>query len=81
MATPAEQSPYELYKKKGNESHAAKNYKEAVKQYGKALEHASTDVERGIIYSNRSASLLELDKIDEALADAEQAIQLRYGAI
>jgi tetratricopeptide (TPR) repeat protein len=78
MSAPIEETPFEKYKKRGNDLHAAKNYKEAVKQYSKALEHAKTDEERGTIRSNRSASLLLLNKVEDALADAEETIRLRY---
>jgi hypothetical protein len=44
MSAPDEEPPYEKYKKRGNDFHAAKSYKDAIKQYTKALDCASNDV-------------------------------------
>jgi len=48
----------------------------AIAAYGKALEHATTKIERGSVLANRSNALLIAGKIEKALADAEEASQI-----
>ena len=60
-------------KSRGNAAFKAQRYPEADVLYSKALEHAPT---LHTLYGNRSASRLPVGKTEEALADAEKAIEL-----
>eukprot|EP00960_Hanusia_phi_P026775 746460-Hanusia_phi.AAC.1 len=58
----------------GNAAFKSGNFEEAVRLYSSAIEE---DKENEVLYSNRSASLLALNRIDEARRDAEKCIELK----
>ncbi|KAK9829175.1 hypothetical protein WJX72_004328 [[Myrmecia] bisecta] len=62
------------YKEQGNEEFRKGNYLKAAAAYTKGLKD---DSQNAVLYSNRSASLLKLNKVTKALADAEQCIACR----
>ena len=62
------------WKDKGNQYVQEKQYLEALNCYTKAIELDPNDP---ILYSNRSAMFYNLNKFDNAILDAEMAIQLR----
>ncbi|EAL61181.1 tetratricopeptide-like helical domain-containing protein [Dictyostelium discoideum AX4] len=62
------------FKNQGNAAFSSKDYNSAVKCFDQAIE---LDPSNHILYSNRSASLLALDKNEDALTDAKKAIELK----
>ncbi|KAM9987449.1 hypothetical protein ACTFIZ_005181 [Dictyostelium cf. discoideum] len=62
------------FKNQGNAAFSSKDYNTAVKCFDQAIE---LDPSNHILYSNRSASLLALDKNEDALTDAKKAIELK----
>jgi tetratricopeptide (TPR) repeat protein len=67
----------EQFKTKGNDAFKAKNYKEAIEWYTKAIDLDPTSEASGAIYSNRSASWAGLNDFNKALSDAESCIRVR----
>lgn len=57
----------------GNQAFENKNYLLAEQMYEKALEQDASDAK---IWNNRAIARMELAKYEEALADAQKAIQL-----
>jgi len=64
----------EQYKKEGNQFFAAGDYVKAVAAYNKAIK---ADPENGVLYSNRAAAFIHLQKEVKAIKDADQAIALK----
>lgn len=62
----------EEIKNRAKGSLTSKNYPEAIQLYSKAIEINGND---SILYANRSMCYLSMGKHEEALSDAEQAIQ------
>ncbi|KAL6780504.1 TPR6 [Auxenochlorella protothecoides x Auxenochlorella symbiontica] len=62
------------YKARGNEEYAKRNFLKAAALYTHGLQ---ADPKNATLYSNRSAALLNLNKVTKALADAEACISLR----
>jgi len=62
------------YKDQGNDEFKAGNWLKAAALYSKGLKE---DPQNAILLSNRSAALLKLNKVQKALADAEQCIECR----
>ncbi|KAN0032403.1 hypothetical protein ACTFIV_006297 [Dictyostelium citrinum] len=62
------------FKNQGNAAFSGKDYNTAVKCFDQAIE---LDPSNHILYSNRSASLLALNKNEEALQDAKKAVELK----
>lgn len=60
------------YKLKGNEAYAEKRYNEAIAMFTTAINLE----ENHIFYSNRSASYFNINKLPEALSDAEKCVTL-----
>ena len=68
-------------KEKGNEFFKRGDHNEAYKLYTQAIQLASTDAsvdqsQLHIIYANRAASLLSLERFQEALDDCDKVIEL-----
>uniref|UniRef100_A0AAF5DBT4 MalT-like TPR region domain-containing protein n=1 Tax=Strongyloides stercoralis TaxID=6248 RepID=A0AAF5DBT4_STRER len=59
---------------KASEAFNEENYEVALKYYNKAI---SIDQENHVLYSNKSAILLKLGKVKEAIEEAEYAINLQ----
>lgn len=69
----------EEFKAQGNALYANAQYQKAVLAYTKAIESAPPSADKAalaVLYSNRSASFFCLEKYEEALKDAEQALEL-----
>jgi len=64
-------------KKEGNDEFSDGNYKESIKIYTRGLRFCpdSDPVFRSILFANRSAAKMKLDKIQEAIEDCTQAIE------
>jgi tetratricopeptide (TPR) repeat protein len=66
-------------KEKGNEAFKKGDHQEAYNLYSKALELADSEPDRSglhLVYSNRAATLLTLERYEEALADCEKVLEL-----
>jgi stress-induced-phosphoprotein 1 len=64
------------YKNLGNEAFSAKKFDEAIEHFTSAIE---LDPKNHVLFSNRSASYLSLNKFEEAKADAEKCVALNAG--
>jgi tetratricopeptide (TPR) repeat protein len=64
----------ERLKAEGNQLYKDKNYLKAAATYTQAIK---VDKNNGVLYSNRSAALLQLNKVTKAISDAEECIRLR----
>lgn len=64
----------ETLKAEGNRLYKEKNFLKAAATYTQAIK---ADKENGVLYSNRSAALLQLNKVTKAIADAEECIRLK----
>ncbi|GFR49295.1 hypothetical protein Agub_g11317 [Astrephomene gubernaculifera] len=62
------------YKDQGNEEFKKENYLKAAALYTKAIKE---DPQNAVLFSNRSAALLKLNKVTKALEDAEACISLK----
>jgi SET and MYND domain-containing protein 4 len=56
-----------LYRNSGNDHYIQKLYREALKDYNKALSHAESDVQKSLICENRSAVYFEVKRYKECL--------------
>ena len=63
-------------KAKGNAAMAQNNFEDAVKFYSDAI---ALDPNNYVLYSNRSAALVSLGKLEEALSDGEKTVALNPG--
>lgn len=63
----------EELKERGNERYQAKDYEEAIRLYSEAI---SLDSRRAVLYLNRAAVHLTVNRPSEALADAQMAALL-----
>jgi len=63
----------EALKAKGNAAVKARNFKEAITCYGKAIE---LNPKNHVYYSNRAAAYINLTKFKEALVDANKCIEV-----
>ena len=63
----------DAYKKQGNLKFTSSKYEEAVELYTKGLE---LDSENHILYGNRAAAYLKLERFVNALRDAQMSVQL-----
>eukprot|EP01027_Heterolobosea_sp_BB2_P007767 GEZU01011530.1.p1 GENE.GEZU01011530.1~~GEZU01011530.1.p1 ORF type:complete len:129 (-),score=40.78 GEZU01011530.1:41-427(-) len=63
----------EAFKAEGNDWFKKGNYGKACASYTKAIE---ADPENYVLYSNRCAAFLKLEKWNRALKDAEKSLQL-----
>ena len=63
----------DAYKKEGNLKFATSKYEEAIELYTKGLE---LDSENHILYGNRAAACLKMERFDNALSDAQMSVQL-----
>lgn len=61
-------------KDQGNEEFKKGNWMKAAVLYTKAIKE---DPENAVLYSNRCAALLKMNKVSKALADADQCIKLK----
>uniref|UniRef100_A0A7S2Z7J5 Uncharacterized protein n=1 Tax=Chloropicon laureae TaxID=464258 RepID=A0A7S2Z7J5_9CHLO len=61
-------------KAEGNAFYKQGKYLKAAASYSKAIKK---DKDNGVLYSNRSAALLQLNKVSKAIADAEECIRLK----
>lgn len=61
-------------KQKGNEAMKATDFDTAVQCYSEAIELSP---ENHVLYSNRSAAYMKLDKFEEALQDAEKTVEMK----
>ena len=61
------------YKNLGNEAFAAKKFEDAIEHFSQAIE---LDPSNHVLWSNRSASYLSLNKFQEAKNDAEKCVSL-----
>lgn len=66
------------YKTEGNKLFRENSYKEAVEYYSRAINNCpfSFFKERSIMYSNRAACYLHLEKFEEAIKDCSRAVEL-----
>lgn len=64
----------EEVKREGNEFFKKKEFQKAIECYTAAL---LLDPQNHLLYGNRSLALLHLERNDEALLDAQQAIQIK----
>ncbi|PRW57250.1 serine threonine- phosphatase 5 [Chlorella sorokiniana] len=64
----------ESFKEQGNALYKEGHYLKAAAAYTQGLK---ADPSHSVLYSNRSAALLQLSKTGKALADAEECIRLR----
>ncbi|GAA6042639.1 hypothetical protein JCM8097_008260 [Rhodosporidiobolus ruineniae] len=65
------------YKADGNAAFAEKQYVKAIEAYSKAIDLEKDDTALGALLSNRSASYVLVQELDNALADATLAVQRR----
>src|SRR5690242_11266915 len=66
-------------KERGNEAFKRGDHQEAFNLYSKAIDLAATEVDKTglhLVYSNRAAALLTLERFEEALADCEHVLQM-----
>ncbi len=68
-----EVTPAEAAKLKGNEAHKKKNFNEAVNFYEEAIK---LDPNEPLYYNNKAASFIELNELDNALAEVSKAEKL-----
>ena len=61
-------------KQKGNDAMKANDFETAVKLYGEAITLAP---DNHVLYSNRSAAYMKLDRYQDALEDAEKTIEVK----
>ncbi|ORX51668.1 Metallo-hydrolase/oxidoreductase [Hesseltinella vesiculosa] len=61
---------------KGNQHYEKQQYNEAIQEYTKSMEHATTADFLALLYSNRSSCYLLAHQLMLALMDAEKVIQL-----
>jgi tetratricopeptide (TPR) repeat protein len=73
-ASPEAAAAADQLKDQGNAQHRSGNFLKAAALYTQGLK---ADPTNAVLYSNRSASLLQLSKTTKALADAEECIRLR----
>jgi len=66
-------SPTSSFREQGNDEYRKGNYLKAAANYTKAIKE---EPELAALYSNRSAALMQLNKLPKALADAEECIRL-----
>ncbi|QDZ25447.1 hypothetical protein HOP50_17g79870 [Chloropicon primus] len=64
----------EELKQEGNALYKDGKYLKAAATYSQAIK---LDKENGVLYSNRSAALLQLNKVKKAIADADECIRLK----
>jgi tetratricopeptide (TPR) repeat protein len=67
----------EQYKAKGNDAFKAKNYREAIDWYTRAIDLDPASESAGALYSNRAASWSGLNDHTKALADGELCVRVR----
>lgn len=65
------------FKAKGNDAFKAKNFKEAIDWYTKAIDLDPASESSAALYSNRAASWSSLNDNNKALADAESCIRVK----
>jgi tetratricopeptide (TPR) repeat protein len=63
-------------KEEGNEAFKRGDHEESIRLYSKAIELCDDKSVLHLIFCNRAAALLALERFEEALADCEQVIQL-----
>lgn len=73
-ASPEAAAAVDQLKEQGNAQHRCGNFLKAAALYTQGLK---ADPANAVLFSNRSASLLQLSKTTKALADAEECIRLR----
>ncbi|KAI0080039.1 hypothetical protein K474DRAFT_1582858, partial [Panus rudis PR-1116 ss-1] len=73
MPSDADKSAAETFKAKGNSLMSSKQYDEAIENYTKAIE---LDPTNAVYYSNRAAAYSSKGSHDEAVLDAEKAIEV-----
>lgn len=66
-------APTSSFREQGNDEYRKGNYLKAAANYTKAIKE---EPELAALYSNRSAALMQLSKLQKALADAEECIRL-----
>ncbi|KAH9490559.1 Protein unc-45 B [Bulinus truncatus] len=65
------------FREKGNEYFKLGNYEEALSYYTKALDSGPIkDTEKAVLFKNRAACYLKLNKFQEAAEDASQSLEL-----
>jgi len=72
-------SQQDQFKAKGNDAFKAKNYKEAIDWYTKAIEVDPNCEAAAALYSNRAASWAGLNNQDQAIKDANECIRVKPG--
>ena len=71
-------SEYDKYRDKGRQYFKEGNYKKSLEFFSKAIEcYKENNDELHVLYSNRSAAFLALEKLDSALEDAERTINIK----
>jgi len=64
-----------VHKQEGNEHFKQNNIKEAVEAYSKGLELCQSETDKVVLYKNRSACYLKLEKYKEAISDADKVLK------
>ena len=62
-----------FWKQKGNEAFKVKNYQLALEHYSKAIELNSSE---SVFFSNRARCFKNLNRYEQALKDAQEAVEL-----
>mmetsp|Transcript_7191 Transcript_7191/g.10948 ORF Transcript_7191/g.10948 Transcript_7191/m.10948 type:complete len:583 (+) Transcript_7191:87-1835(+) len=68
-----ERAQAEAFKKEGNQQFLSREFKQAIVLYNKAISLAPDMFQ---VYANRSAAYLQLQRLEESLADAQKSISL-----
>lgn len=63
----------ETFKERGNVSFRQKNFQEAIVNYNKALCYAVAESQLSLLYANRAAAYLEVQRYKECLENIEFA--------
>jgi tetratricopeptide (TPR) repeat protein len=62
-----------IHKNNGNSHYIHKLYREAIGEYNKALSHAKSDVQKALIYGNRSAVYFKVNRYKECVENIQSA--------
>lgn len=63
------------FKETGNDFFKAGKFPEAIENYSKALEVCTGKDDKCVLYRNRAACFLKLEKFEEAIGDANKVLE------
>ena len=66
------------YKQQGNDCFKKRNFEEAIKYYSLAIQYSKNN---SVLYTNKSLCYLKLNKFQNALIDANLAIEIDHKSI